>query len=167
MEELITVRPVEPADLGEVREIFGWYAVNSLTTFEEAPRSTAEWDDLRTQLARLNLPFLVACEGDEVRGYAYAAPWRRKAAYRHTVENSVFIAPGQTGRGLGRLLLTELIAASPPAGARQMIAVIADTGDPASPRLHAACGFTLAGRLSAVGFKHGRWLDTVLMQRAL
>lgn len=164
---LAAVRRLETTDLGAVSAIFGWYAVNSLTTFEEAPRSADNWEDLRREISDAGLPFLVADDGAEIRGYAYAIPWRRKPAYRHTAENSIFIAPGQTGRGIGRQLLTALVAASTAAGGRQMIAVIADTGDPASVRLHTACGFTLAGRLSAVGYKHGQWIDTILMQRAL
>jgi L-amino acid N-acyltransferase YncA len=100
-------------------------------------------------------------------GYAYAGPWRRKPAYRSTAEDSVFVAPGRTGLGIGRRLLTELLAACAEARLRQVIAVIADTGDQASVALHLACGFTHAGRLTEVGFKHGRWIDTLLMQRAL
>jgi L-amino acid N-acyltransferase YncA len=161
------VRPVSPADLGQVAEIFGWYAANSLATFEEAPRPRSYWSEHADELASLGLPFLVAETGGVVAGYAYAGPWRRKPAYRLTVEDSVFIAPVRTGAGIGRRLLTELLAACAEAGLRQVIAVIADTGDPASVGLHRACGFTEAGRLTGVGFKHGQWVDTLLMQRAL
>jgi phosphinothricin acetyltransferase len=100
-------------------------------------------------------------------GYACAGPWRRKPAYRSTVEDSVFVAPGRTGLGIGRRLLTDLLAACADARLRQVIAVIADSGEEASVALHLACGFSHAGRLTEVGFKHGRWIDTVLMQRAL
>jgi L-amino acid N-acyltransferase YncA len=150
-----------------VREIFGWYAVNSVTTFEEVPRPEQEWQDLSATLAALGLPFLVAEADGVVAGYAYAGPWRSKPAYRHTVEDSIFIAPELTGRGLGRQLLTSLLSASASAGARQMIAVIADTGDDASASLHQAFGFAPVGRLTGVGYKHGRWIDTLLMQRSL
>jgi len=109
----------------------------------------------------------VAETGGVIAGYAYAGPWRRKPAYRLTVENSVFVAPGLTGAGIGRQLLTELLAQCAEAGLRQVIAVIADSGDPASAGLHRACGFTEAGRLTDVGYKHGRWIDTLLMQRTL
>jgi phosphinothricin acetyltransferase len=102
-----------------------------------------------------------------VAGYAYAVPWRSKPAYRHTIEDSVYLAPGWTGRGLGRLLLTALVGYCARAGARQMIAVIADSEAGASVALHRACGFTDAGRLAGVGFKHGRWIDTLLLQRGL
>jgi L-amino acid N-acyltransferase YncA len=160
------VRPVCPADLDQVAEIFGWYAVNSLATFEELPLPHSDWARRAGELAELGLPFLVA-EADEIAGYAYAGPWRRKPAYRLTVENSVYVAPGRTGSGIGRLLLTELLAKCTEAGVRQVIAVIADSGDPASVGLHLACGFTQVGRLAGVGFKQGRWIDTLLMQRAL
>ncbi|HEY7918714.1 MAG TPA: GNAT family N-acetyltransferase, partial [Streptosporangiaceae bacterium] len=118
-------------------------------------------------LTERKLPFLVAEAAGTVAGYAYASPWRPKPAYRHTVEDSVYLAPGQRGRGLGRLLLESLLAGCADAGVRQVIAVIADSGDPASAALHRACGFADAGRLTQVGFKHGRWIDTVLMQREL
>jgi L-amino acid N-acyltransferase YncA len=161
------VRPVRPADLGHVGEIFGWYATNSVATFEEAPRTHSSWSQHADELAALGLPFLVAESGGVIAGYAYAGPWRRKPAYRLTVEDSVFVAPGRTGEGIGRALLTELLTACADAGLRQVIGVIADTGDAASVALHRACGFTEVGRLTGVGFKQGRWIDTLLMQRSL
>jgi L-amino acid N-acyltransferase YncA len=163
----IIVRPLRPADLGQVSEIFGWYAVNSVATFEDAPRSVADWSARAAELAGLGLPFLVADADGVIAGYAYAGPWRSKPAYRATVEDSIFIAPGHTGRGIGRLLLTELLTACAAAGARQVIAVIADSGAEASVGLHQSCGFAHAGRLADVGYKHGRWLGTLLMQRAV
>jgi L-amino acid N-acyltransferase YncA len=105
--------------------------------------------------------------GRTVVGYAYGGPWKERAAYRHTVENAIYLAPEARGRGVGRLLLDALLAACARAGVRQVIAVIADSGDPASARLHARSGFRMVGRLEQVGFKHGRWVDTVLMQRSL
>jgi L-amino acid N-acyltransferase YncA len=102
-----------------------------------------------------------------VAGYAYAGPWRHKPAYRTTVEDSIFLAPDLAGLGIGKRLLTELLTASAVAGARQMIAVIADSAAGASVGLHSSCGFTQAGRLADVGFKHGTWISTLLMQRAL
>jgi phosphinothricin acetyltransferase len=161
------VRPVCPADLAQVAEIFGWYAVNSVATFEEFARPHAEWAAHAAELAELGLPFVVAETGGEVAGYAYAGPWRRKPAYRLTVEDSVFVAPGRTGSGIGRRLLTQLLAHCGTAGVRQVIAVIADSGDQASVSLHIGCGFTQAGRLTGVGFKQGQWIDTLLMQRTL
>lgn len=101
-------------------------------------------------------------------GYACAAPWRPKPAYRHTAEDSIYLAPDRTGQGLGSALLRPLSAACARAGVRELIAVIADdTGGDASVALHRRHGFTEAGRLAAVGYKHGRWIDTLLMQRTL
>jgi L-amino acid N-acyltransferase YncA len=163
----VLVRALSTADLGQVSDIFGWYATNSVATFEESPRTLAEWTQLTDELTDLDLPFLVADDAGEVAGYAYAGPWRRKPAYRATVEDSIFVAPGRTGQGTGRLLLTGLLSACTAASVRQVIAVIADVDAEASIRLHRAFGFALAGRLTEVGFKHGRWIDTVLMQRTL
>ncbi len=147
--------------------IFGWYAEHSVATFEEAPRTEASWTELRDELQGLGLPFLVAEADGVLAGYAYAGPWRRKPAYRTTVEDSIFIAPGKAGLGIGKQLLNELITASAEAGARQMIAVIAVDDTDASVRLHSSCGFNEAGRLADVGYKHGRWISTLFMQRAL
>ncbi len=163
----VVVRRIGPADFGDVAGIFGWYAENSVATFEESPRSEAVWAGLHDELTSLGLPFLVAEADGEVAGYAYAGPWRRKPAYRATVEDSIFVAHGKAGRGIGRRLLTELIAACSEARARQMIAVIADFGAAASVGLHRSCGFTEAGHLADVGYKHNRWVGTLLMQRAL
>ena len=109
----------------------------------------------------------MAEENGTVCGYAYASPWRPRPAYRYTVEDTVYISPDRTGRGLGRALLAGLLTGCEQAGARQVIAVIADTGSDASVALHRRFGFEQAGRLRAVGRKHGRWIDTILMQREL
>jgi phosphinothricin acetyltransferase len=155
------------ADLRAVRDIFGWYAIHTVATFEEAPRSAADWSGLATDLDRLHLPFLVADDDGVIAGYAYAGPWRRKSAYRATAEDSIFVTPGHTGQGIGRRLLTDLLTTSAAAGVRQMIAVIADADAAASIALHTSCAFVPAGRLTNVGYKHGQWVDTILMQRAI
>ncbi len=161
------LRPAATADLDAVAEIFAWYVKNTVTTFEEIPRAAGDWEEISALLDGLGLPFLVAEVDGVIAGYAYASPWRRKPAYRHTVEDSVFVERGQTGRGIGRQLLGGLLSSCSASGARQVIAVIADTGDQASAALHRAFGFTDAGRLRQVGCKHGRWIDTILMQRSL
>ncbi len=163
------MRRLVAADLRQVADIFGWYSVNSVATFEEAPRSDAGWTALATELDELGLPFLVAEAGPDsaIAGYAYAGPWRRKPAYRATVEDSIFISPVHTGRGIGRMLLASLLTSCEAAGARQVIAVIADSAADASVGLHESCGFTHAGRLADVGYKHGNWISTLLMQRAI
>jgi L-amino acid N-acyltransferase YncA len=164
----LAVRPARAEDLGQVADIFGWYTLNSVATFEDSPRSPADWLALYQELTGLALPFLVAEADGSVAGYAYAGPWRRKPAYRATVEDSIFIAPARTGLGLGGRLLRELMTACADAGTRQVIAVIADSAEAvASVRLHETCGFAHAGRLTGVGFKHGQWIDTLLMQSSV
>ncbi|HSZ39938.1 MAG TPA: GNAT family N-acetyltransferase [Trebonia sp.] len=183
-QEDVRVRAAVNSDLDEIARIYAHYVTNSVATFEERPWDVKEWSAKVAGLAGLGLPCLVATAGSatvgaapgtgaaaetetRVVGYAYVSPWRPKPAYRHTVEDSVFLAPGWTGRGIGGRLLRELIAQSTAAGARQMIAVIADAGNDASALLHRRLGFADAGRLASVGFKHGRWIDTLLLQREL
>lgn len=163
------VRPAVPADAEQVAAIFAHYVATSVATFEEVAPTGADWRRRLGDLTRRSLPFLVAeADGDgSVCGFAYASPWRPKPAYRYTVEDTVYLSPGHTGRGIGSALLGGLLAGCASAGARQVIAVIADTGSDASAALHRRFGFTQAGRLAGVGRKHGRWIDTVLMQRDL
>ncbi len=167
MGRMTKLRPVADADLPGVAAIYAHYVETSVATFDETPPPVEEWRAKRAAIAGAGLPFLVVEDEGEVAGFAYAGPYRPKPAYRHTVEDTVYLAPGATGRGLGRLLLGEVIDRAGRAGARQMVAVVADGGDPASLRLHAAFGFEQAGRLRSVGLKHDRWIDTVLLQRAL
>ena len=163
----VIVRPATPGDLDQVTAIFAHYVANSVATFEEVPPHSAEWQCKLADLADRNLPFLVGETNGVVRGFAYASPWRPKPAYRYTVEDTVYLAPGHTGRGIGSLLLGTLLTGCAQAGALQVIAVIADTGSDASAALHRRFGFSEVGRLTAVGRKHGRWIDTILMQRKL
>ncbi|MET9252753.1 N-acetyltransferase family protein [Streptomyces sp. NPDC003717] len=161
------VRPAAPADLAAVADIYAHYVRHTVATFDEAPPPTADWHRRLDDLTGRGLPFLVAEVDGEVAGYAYAGPWRPKPAYRHTVEDSVYLAPARTGRGLGSALLAGVLDGCAAAGVRQVIAVIADTGGDASTALHRRHGFAEAGRLTGVGHKLGRAVDTVLMQRAL
>ncbi|MFG1956962.1 GNAT family N-acetyltransferase [Nonomuraea sp. NPDC049028] len=162
------IQPVSETDLPAVAEIYAHYVTESVATFDETPLDIEAWRLKAAAIAEAGLPFLVAKEEDgRVLGFAYCGRYRPKPAYRHTVEDTIYLSPGATGRGLGRLLLGELIARTGETGVRQMIAVIADGGDPASLKLHAAFGFAEAGRLKSVGFKHGRWIDTILYQLEL
>jgi phosphinothricin acetyltransferase len=161
------IRPAVPADLGAVAEIYAHYVRDTVITFDETPPAPAVWRQRFEDLAARGLPFLIAEVSGEVAGYAYAAPWRPKPAYRYTAENSIYLAPAHTGRGLGSALLEALLSACAKTHLRQVVAVIADSGTDASAALHRRYGFTDAGRLTAVGFKHDRWIDTVLMQRTL
>ena len=164
--ERARIRPGR-GDLAAVAGILAFYVTNSVATFAEDPPGLPQWQQRLDSLAGRGLPFLVAETGGAIAGYAYASPWRPKPAYRHTAEDSVYLAPGQRGRGVGRLLLEALLAGCADADVRQVIAVIADSGDPASEALHRSCGFADTGRLTRVGYKHGRWVDTLLMQRGL
>ena len=161
------VRAAVPADAELVAAIFAHYVTTSVATFEEVAPTAGQWRQRLADRYARSLPFLVAEADGSVCGYAYASPWRPKPAYRYTVEDSVFLAPGRTGRGIGSALLGTLLAGCAAAGARQVIAVIADTGSDASAALHRRFGFTQAGLLSGVGRKHGRWIDTLLMQKDL
>ena len=163
----VSVRPAVPGDLPAVSAIYRTYVESSVISFEVEPPSPARWQERFDLVAARGLPFLVALSGIEVVGYAYAAPWKERVAYRFTVENTVYLAPSARGHSVGRVLLDALLAACAAAGVHQVIAVIADSGEPDSVRLHARCGFRTAGRLERVGFKHDRWIDTVLMQREL
>jgi phosphinothricin acetyltransferase len=166
------VRAAVPADAGSVAAIFAHYVATSVATFDEVAPTVADWRQRLGELAARNLPFLVAEAaaaggGGSVCGFAYASQWRPKSAYQHTVEDTVYLAPGWTGRGIGTALLTELLRRCAETGVRQVIAVIADTGTPASAALHSYLGFAEVGKLPKVGCKHGRWIDTVLMQKDL
>lgn len=161
------IRPAADDDLDAVAEIFAHYVAASVATFETTPPTVEYWRRSWDDLAKRGLPFLVCERAGEVAGYAYAAPWRPKPAYERTVETTIYLAPAHTGRGLGRQLLTTLLEQCAQAGAEQVIAVIADSGNPASQALHRACGFTEAGLLRRVGHKHGRLIDTLLMQHDL
>lgn len=165
----ITVRPTGAADIPEVQRIYAHHVLTGLASFEEVPPDAEEMRRRWRAVADAGLPHLCATEGDEGRllGYAYAGPYRPRSAYRFAVEDSVYVAPGAAGRGVGRALLQDLIRRCAEAGKRQMIAVIGDSANSASIGLHRACGFRLVGTFEAVGFKHRRWVDSVLMQRAL
>jgi phosphinothricin acetyltransferase len=162
--ERLMLRGVTDADLPAVAGIFAHYVLHSLATFEEHPPAVSAWERKREEISARSLPFLVAEAEGHIAGYAYASVWRDKPAYRYTAEDAVYVAPGSTGQGLGRLLLQAVIRECASGGVHQLVAVIADTGSPASQALHRACGFREAGRLRSVGYKHDRWIDTVLMQ---
>ncbi|WP_329104641.1 GNAT family N-acetyltransferase [Micromonospora sp. NBC_01699] len=161
------VRPVEPADLDEVARIYAHYVTESVATFDEVPLTVTDWGRKAETLRAAGLPFLVVEVRGRVAGFGYAAQWRPKPAYRHSVENTIYLAPDSTGGGLGSLLLGAVLDECAAVGVRQVVAVIADTGSDASAALHRRHGFTEVGRLRSVGFKHGRWIDTVLFQRDL
>ena len=162
-----SIRPARPSDISAITRIYAHAVRHGTASFELEPPQEAEMARRQDTLLVGGFPYLVA-EGDGgVLGYAYAGPYRARPAYRFTVEDSVYITPEAQRRGLGRLLLDQLSAESEARGYRQMIAVIGDSAQHASIALHAGLGFRLIGTFRAVGFKFGRWLDSVLMQRAL
>ena len=163
----ITVRPARPEDLPRIHEIYVHHVLNGLASFEETPPDLAEMTRRFEATRAQGLPYLAAEAELEVQGYAYAGPYRLRPAYRFSVENSVYVAPGREGRGVGRALLEELIARCTALGRRQMIAVVGDSGHLPSIAFHESLGFTRIGTLRAVGFKFGRWVDSVILQRAL
>lgn len=153
--------------MGAITAIYAHHVRHGFASFETEPPAEAEMRRRRMDVLGKDLPYLVAERDGVVLGYAYAGTYRPRAAYRDTVENSIYIRPDATGQGVGRLLLPALVAACEARDLRQMIAVIGDSGNQPSIRLHASCGFRMIGVLEAVGFKLGRWLDSVLMQKRL
>ena len=163
----VLVRPSGPADLPAIQAIFAHHVTHGFGSFEEVPPDVDEMAARRLALVERGLPHLVAEADGRVLGYAHAGPYRPRPAYRYTVEDSVYVAPEAVRRGVGRALLAALIEICEAGPWRQMVAVIGDRGNTASVALHAALGFHEAGHLKAVGFKLGRWVDVVIMQRAL
>ncbi len=164
----LSLRPATNADIPAITGIYADAVVNGTASFELTPPDQAEMARRMQALLDAGYPYLAADGDGALLGYAYAAPYRPRPAYRLTVEDLVYVAPQAQGRGVGRALLAALIEACERRGYRQMLAVIGDLPrQPGSVALHAALGFREAGRLPDVGFKHGRWLDSLLMQRAL
>jgi phosphinothricin acetyltransferase len=163
----LALRQARAADAPAIAAIYGYWVLHGTGTFEEAVPADAEMAARMAAIERAGLPWLVAEEAGRVIAYAYASPFRPRTGYRYTVEDSVYVAPQAQGRGLGALLLQEIVARSEALGVRQMLAVIGDSANAASIALHAAQGFVEAGVARSVGFKFGRWLDIVIMQRAL
>ena len=161
------LRPAMAADLPQITEIYAHHVRTGLASFEETPPDLAEMGRRHAELVGSGFPYFVADLDGAVGGYAYAGPYRARSAYRHTVEDSVYVAAGRHGLGLGKQLLHRVIDAAAAMGKRQMIAVIGDSANHGSIGLHRSCGFAMIGNLPAIGFKFGRWVDSVFMQRAL
>jgi phosphinothricin acetyltransferase len=163
----LSVRVSRDTDVPAITAIYAHHVLHGTGTFELEPPDAAEMSRRRADVLQKGLPYFVAeCAGALV-GYAYAAPYRARPAYRYTLEDSIYVHKDAAGQGAGRVLLEALIENCAGAGFRQMVAVIGDSGNVGSIALHASCGFARVGLLSAVGFKFGRWIDSVLMQRAL
>lgn len=162
------IRDATSADLPHCLAIYNHYVANSTVTFDEQPLTLAEMRAAHERGERAGYPWLVAQSASgEVLGYANVSAYRDRSAYRYTVEDAIYLAPAATGRGIGRALLTELIARAAAAGLREIVAVIADSGADASLALHERLGFVEIGRMGRVGVKFDRWLGTIFLQRSL
>ena len=163
----LVVRDAAEADMEAVARIYAHHVERGLATFEEAAPTDEEMRARRLKVLAVGAPYLVAEIDGEIVGYCYAAPYHARPAYRHTLEDSVYVAPGRGGRGIGGALLAELIARCEAGPWRWMVAIIGDSGNAASIALHRRYGFELVGTLRSGGFKFGRWVDTPILQRAL
>lgn len=161
------IRDATEADFTAIQAIYGHHVIHGTGSFEETPPDSAEMIRRWRTVTETGLPYLICDVRGGVAGYAYAAPYRTRRAYRFSVEDSVYVAPDGQRRGAGRRLLSALIERCEALGYRQMVAVIGDRQNEGSIGLHAALGFREVGCLHAIGFKHGRWVDVVLMQRPL
>jgi phosphinothricin acetyltransferase len=163
----LVLRTAGAHDAEAVAAIYAHYVEHSVATFDTAPPPQRAWAERIEAAASAGHPFLIAERAEAVHGFAYLSAFRPKPAYRHTLEDTVYLAPDHVGRGTGRLLLTELVARAAESGAHQLVAVISTGEDGPSARLHRALGFETAGRLREVGYKFDRWIDILLMQRAI
>ena len=161
------IRPLIVEDVEAVQAIYAHHVRHGLGTFEEVPPTAGEMVDRYGAVRARGLPWLAAEAEGRLLGYAYAGPFRTREAYRFTVEDSVYVAPGEEGRGVGRALLLAVIEACEALGLRQMVAVIGDSGNAASIAVHRRCGFEQLAAPPGLGWKFGRWVDVVWMQRAL
>jgi phosphinothricin acetyltransferase len=161
------IRPAAPPDLPAIQAIYAHHVLHGLASFEEVPPSVEEMRRRHEEVTRQGLPYLVAEEKGEVLGYGYCTLYRTRSAYRYTLEDSIYVKQGFQGKGIGKALLKELIARCEALNYRQIIAVIGDSANAGSIRLHASLGFVRAGLLRSSGFKFGRWVDSVYMQLPL
>ena len=162
------LRQATDRDVPHMLEIYNHYVLNSTVTFDEDRLTLKEMRTKFRDVERLGFPWLVAVSPTGmILGYAYVTPWKAKAAYRYTVEDSIYLSPAATGKGIGRALMARMLDDAKAAGIKEVIAVIADKGADASIAMHESFGFTKIGEMGKVGFKFGRWLGTVLMQKSL
>jgi phosphinothricin acetyltransferase len=163
----VLIRPAAEADAETMAAIYSHHVLHGFGTFEEVPPTAAQMEQRRRAITAQGLPWLVAERAGRVVGYAYAGSFRPRAAYRYTVEDSVYVAQEMTGQGVGRAVLSAVLDACAVIGLRQVMAVIGDSQNVASIGLHRSLGFQPAGLGKSVGFKHGRWVDVVWMQKSI
>ena len=163
----MTIRDAQASDYEPMRAIYAHHVLSGLGSFEDTPPDPAGFAFRMEQIGEHRLPCLVAENAGAILGFAYASPFRPRIGYRYAVEDSVYVAPDHLGQGTGRALLSAVVDRCTAMNLRQMLAFIGDSGNAPSVALHRALGFETAGILRAIGFKHGRWVDVVVMQRAL
>lgn len=163
----ITIRDAEIDDITAITAIYRHHVLHGTASFEEEAPDESEIGNRFRAIRDKGMPYLVATRGDVIVGYCYASTYRPRTAYRHTVENSIYVAPNQVGQGIGSLLMSALIARCEAGPWRQMVAAIGDSANKASISLHKRHGFEMVGTFKKVGYKFDRWLDSVLMQRPL
>ncbi|GAB7193834.1 N-acetyltransferase family protein [Dickeya oryzae] len=163
----ILIEDAREEHIAAIQDIYNHHVLHGTATFETEPPDEAEMLARWRKIRDAGLPWLVATENQQVLGYCYLGFYRPRYAYRFTLEDSIYLHPEQVGRGLGKRLLSEALRRAEQQGYRQVVSVVANSGNPASLQLHLSQGFELAGTLRSVGMKHGRWLDTVLLQRTL
>lgn len=163
----MSIRPATPADIPEIQAIYAHHVLHGAGTFEEIPPSVEEMQGRHQAIVGRGWSFLVTADATGVLGYAYFNQMRDRSAYRYTAEDSIYVREDVRGQGVGKALVQQLLSDAAAAGFRQMIAVIGDSENVGSIGVHASLGFLRAGLLRASGFKFGRWVDTVYMQRAL
>lgn len=167
MTAVVEIRDATLVDMPAIQALYAHYVLHELATFELVPPSVEEMCARRQAILDTGLPYLLAEKGGEVVGFAYAATYRPRPAYRYTVEDSVYLAPQHVGKGIGAALLAEVIRRCEQGPWRQMVAVITQSGTVGSAELHRKMGFVEVGRMPDVGYKFSRWLGTLIMQRAL
>jgi L-amino acid N-acyltransferase YncA len=160
------IRDASQSDAEAIAAIYGHHVLHGTASYDVDPPAPAAFSDKIRTVAEAGWPFLIGEMDGEIAGYAYATQFRDRAAYRYTAEDSIYVHPERMGAGVGKALLEALLERSAECGFRTMVAVIGGA-EPASIALHAKCGFVEVGRLTGVGFKFGRWLDSVYMQRRL
>lgn len=167
MADELILRDARESDMPAVQAIYAHHVIHGTASFELEPPTVEQMLQRRADICANGLPYLIAEREGEVVGYAYATPYRPRPAYRFTVEDSVYVREGMAGFGIGHALLAAVIQHCTASSRRQMVAIIGNSENSASIRLHARLGFRQVGVFESVGFKHGRWLDTVIMQREL
>ncbi|SDY12960.1 phosphinothricin acetyltransferase [Variovorax sp. YR266] len=163
----VEILDAEPHHVAAVQAIYSHYVLHDLCSFEEEVPTVDQMQARRADVLQRGLPYLVALKDGEVAGYAYATAYRARSAYRHTVEDSIYVAQGMHGHGIGKALLREVIRRCTDGGFTQMVACVGNSANTGSLRLHESLGFEQVGVLRDIGFKFGQWVDTVLLQRAL